>query len=59
MPSPEPAFPHGGQLGRDQFEVPIHRQADLWVELLEAAAREGRQVAPQQEVILGLGQPLH
>jgi hypothetical protein len=49
----DPAFAHRGQLGSDDVEVPIHRQAGLRVEILEAAPGEGREVVPQQAVVLG------
>src|SRR6267154_5911794 len=50
------AFAYGGQLGGDDFEVPVHRQGGLRVEILEAAAGERREVMPQQELVLGSGQ---
>ena len=56
---PDPALPHGGQLGGDDLEVPVGRQAGLGVEVLEAAPGEGRQVVPQQELVLRPGQILH
>ena len=56
---PDLAFPHRGQLGGDDFEVPVRRQAGLRVEVLEAAPGEGRQVVPQQELVLRLGQDFH
>jgi hypothetical protein len=55
----DPAFPHGVQLGGDDLEVPVHRQAGLRVEILEAASGEGRQVAVQQELVLRLCQEFH
>ena len=50
------AFAYGGQLGGDDFEVPVHRQGGLRVEILEAASGESREVMPQQELVLGSGQ---
>ena len=45
--------------GGDDLEVPVHRQAGLRVEILEAASGEGRQVAVQQELVLRLCQEFH
>src|SRR5215471_14061999 len=55
---PDPAFPDRGQLGGDDFEMPVHRQAGLRVEILKAASGESRQVVPQQDLVLGPGQVL-
>jgi hypothetical protein len=44
--APDPAFPHRGQLGGDNFEVPVRRQARPAVEILEAAPGEGRKFVP-------------
>src|SRR5207237_4577710 len=51
--------PHRGQLGGDDFEMPVRRQAGLRVEVLEAAPGEGRQVVSQQDLVLGPGQEFH
>jgi hypothetical protein len=56
---PDLALPHFGQLGDDDLEVPVHRQAGLRVEILEAAPGEGCQVVVQQELVLRLGQEFH
>src|SRR5580704_11121101 len=56
--SPDPALAHRGQLGGDDLEVPVHRQPGLRVEVLETAPGEGRQVVPQQELVLRPGQIL-
>jgi hypothetical protein len=37
--APDPAFPHVGQLGSDDLEMPVHR--GLWVEAMETARSEG------------------
>src|SRR6516165_11453057 len=57
--SPYLAPPHLHQFGGDDLEVPVHRQIGLWVELLEAARREPREVAPQQDLVLSSGQSSH
>src|SRR6516162_4225121 len=57
--SPDLAPPHLHQFGGDDLEVPVHRQIGLWVELLEAARREPREVAPQQDLVLSSGQSSH
>jgi hypothetical protein len=36
---PDLSFPHGGQLGGDDLEVPVHRQTGLRIEVVEAAHR--------------------
>jgi hypothetical protein len=54
--SPDLAFSHLGQLGGDDFEVPVHRQVGLRVEVVEAASGKSREVMPQQELVLGSGQ---
>ena len=55
---PDLAFPHRGQLGGDDLEMPVHRQLGLRVELLEAARGEGGEVVPQQDLVLGRGEVL-
>ena len=50
---PDLAFPHRGQLGGDDLEMPVHRQLDLRVEVLEAARGEADEVLPQQDPVLG------
>src|SRR5207248_3146462 len=57
--SPDPAFPNGGQLGGDDFEVPVRRQTGVRVKVLEAASGEGGEVVPQQELVLGPSQIFH
>src|SRR5271169_5471774 len=52
------SFPHGGQLGGDDFEVPVRCQAGLRVEVLEAAPSEGGEVVSQQDLVLGRGRIL-
>src|SRR5207249_888375 len=55
---PDLAFPHRGQLGGDDLEMPVHCQLGLRVEVLEAPSGEGGEVVPQQSPVLGLGQLL-
>src|SRR5271167_2804976 len=50
------SFAYGAQLGGADFEVPVHRQVGLWVEILEAASGESCEVVPQQKLVLGSGQ---
>ena len=45
--APDPTLGNCRQLGGDDFEVPICRQAGLRVKLMEAATGEGREVVPQ------------
>ena len=56
---PDLALPYRGQRGGDNFEVPVRRQAGLRVKVLEATPGKGREVVPQQEVVLRPGQVLH
>src|SRR6516162_1852410 len=49
---PHPAFPHRGQLGGDDLEMPIHRELGLWIEVVEAGRDEGRKVLPQRGFVL-------
>jgi hypothetical protein len=51
--SPDLSFAYGSQLGGDDFEVPVHRQVGLRIEVLEAASGESREVMLQQELVLG------
>ena len=53
---PDLALPHRGQLGGDDFEMPVHRQLGLRVEVLEAARGKGGEVLPQQDLVLRPGQ---
>ena len=55
---PDLAIPHRGQLGGDDFEVPVDRELGLRIELLEAASGEGGEVVPQQDLVLGPSQVL-
>src|SRR5258708_4765127 len=57
--APDLAFAHLGQLGGDDLKVPVGRQAGLRVEVLETAPGEGREVVPQQELVLCPGQDCH
>jgi hypothetical protein len=52
---PDLALPYGGQLGGDDLEVPVHRQLGLRVQSVEAARGEGREILPQQDLVLGPG----
>src|SRR5258705_12811435 len=56
---PDLAFPHGGQLGGDDLEMPVHRQHGLRVEVIETARGEGGEVLSKQSLILGPGEVLH
>ena len=49
------ALPHLHQLGGDDLEMPIHRQAGLLVQIGKAAPREGGKVLPQQNLIFSSG----
>jgi hypothetical protein len=55
---PDPAFPHIGQLGGDDLDMPVHRELSLRVEVMETTRGEGAEVLPQQRVVLGSGQVL-
>ncbi len=52
---PDRAIPHRGQFGDDDFEVPVHRQLGLWIELVEAASGEAGEVVPQQDLVPDAG----
>jgi hypothetical protein len=52
----DPAFTNRCQLGGDDFEMPVHRQAGLWIEVAKAARDEGGEVVPKQDLVLGRGQ---
>jgi len=43
----DPALAHRSELGGDDFEVPVHRQLGLRVEIMEAVPGEGGEVVPQ------------
>jgi hypothetical protein len=47
-----------GQLGRDDLEMPVHREGCLRIDLMEAAHGEGAKILPQQRLILDPGQAL-
>ena len=49
---------HGGQLRRNDLEMPAHRQLGLRVEIVEAARGESAEILPQQGLVLGPGQVL-
>src|SRR5690349_15996002 len=51
----DPAFPHRGQLGGDDLEMPIDRELSLRVEVMKATRRETAEILPQQGVVLGQG----
>ena len=53
------AFPHRGELGGDDLEVPAHRQLGLRVEVVETACGEQRKVVALRGVVLGARQPLN
>src|SRR3984893_7624573 len=55
---PDLAFPHGGQLGGDDLEMPVHRQLGLRIEVLETAHGEADEVLPQQDLVLGRSEVL-
>src|SRR5437764_7289658 len=55
---PDLAFPHGGQLGGDDLDMPVHRQLGLRVEVLETAHGEADEVLPQQDLVLGRSEVL-
>src|SRR4051794_3037743 len=49
---PELAFAHRRQLGGDDLEMPVYRQARLRVELLKAASGKAGEVVPQHDFVL-------
>jgi hypothetical protein len=53
---PDLSFPHCGQLGGNDSEMPVHRQTGLRIEVVEAAHRESREVMAKQDLVLGRGQ---
>src|SRR5438477_988200 len=55
---PDLSFPHGGQLGGDDFEMPVHRELGLGVQVVEAARGESDEVLPKHAVVLLPGQAL-
>jgi hypothetical protein len=56
---PDLALPHSGQLGRDHFDVPVHRERRLRVELEEAALSEVTEIPPQDRVVFGRREIFH
>jgi len=56
---PDLALPHRGQLGGDDFQVPVHCQLGLRIEFVEAARDKGGEVLAQQSLILGARQLLN
>src|SRR6201984_2183387 len=50
------ALAHRGQLGGNDLEMPVHRQVGLRVESVKAAHREGREIVPQQDLVLSPGE---
>src|SRR5436190_498257 len=42
-----------GELGGDDVNVPVRRQLSLRVQIVKAARGEGREVLPQQSLVLG------
>ena len=55
---PDLAPVHRGQLCRDDFDVPVHRQRHERVELAKALLREGGKIQPPLRVLFALGQRL-
>ena len=51
--SPDLAVAHRGQLRRDDFDMPVHRELGPRAELVETALREAGEIEPQQCVVLG------
>jgi hypothetical protein len=46
--SADPAGAHRGELGRDRFERPVHREPGARIELAKSAMREAGEIRPQQ-----------
>ena len=44
---PDLALPHRSELGGDDFDVPVHRECCLWVQIVKAAHGEGGKVLAQ------------
>src|SRR5215831_15219879 len=44
---------HGRQLGGNDLDVPVQPELGLWIEITEAARREGDEVLPQHRLVLG------
>jgi hypothetical protein len=50
---------HRGQRGGDDFDMPIHRQLGLRIELMKTARGEGGELLPQHGLVLGARQVLN
>ena len=51
--SPGLALANRGQRGSNDLDMPIERQLDVRIEILEAARDEGGEILPQQGLVLG------
>jgi hypothetical protein len=56
---PDRALPHRGQLGGDNFEVPVCRKRRLRVEFGKTALSEKIEIRPKDRIVFGRRKPTH
>ena len=57
--SPDLAFPHRGQLGGDDLEMPVVSERRLRIELGKAALREKPEIRPKHRIVFGRRKAVH